>query len=120
MEVYSPERVCKVANEHGLVGGASIDLKTGWDLSRESDRGKMWRVIEHDRPKTIIVSPECTMFSKLQRLTKWSTAKQVRYDAAVSHIKIAMEICTHQIRNGKYFVYEHPAHVDSWKLKEVQ
>ena len=37
-EVYSPERVAKVANNMGLVGGVSMDLQIGWDFNVRAHR----------------------------------------------------------------------------------
>ena len=36
-EVYSPERVAKVAERYGLVAGSSMNLTTGFDFTKESD-----------------------------------------------------------------------------------
>ena len=33
-EVYSPERIARVATEFGLVAGSSMDLTNGWDFAR--------------------------------------------------------------------------------------
>ena len=34
-EVYSPERVAKVAKRYGLAAGSSMDLTTGFDFTKE-------------------------------------------------------------------------------------
>ena len=37
-EIYSPERVAKVAKEFGLVPGSSMDLTSGWHFTRSDHR----------------------------------------------------------------------------------
>ena len=37
-EVYSPERVARVAKKFGLVSGSSMDLTNGWDFEREDHK----------------------------------------------------------------------------------
>ena len=39
-EVYSPERVAKVAKKFGLVAGSSMDLTNGWDFNIEEHKRK--------------------------------------------------------------------------------
>ena len=39
-EVYSPERVAKVAQESGLRAGSSFDVTNGWDFNLEGHRKK--------------------------------------------------------------------------------
>ena len=47
-EVYSPERVAKVAKRYGLVAGSSMDLTTGFDFTKESDRQLAWRRVKEE------------------------------------------------------------------------
>ena len=42
-EVYSPERVAKVAKRYGLIAGSSMDLTTGFDFTKEADRQLAWK-----------------------------------------------------------------------------
>ena len=37
-EVYSPERIAKVAKEFGLVPGSSMDLTNGWEIRPSTSR----------------------------------------------------------------------------------
>ena len=39
-EVFSPPRVGKEARKFGLEAGDAMDLTTGWDFTKEEDRGK--------------------------------------------------------------------------------
>ena len=38
MEVYSPVRVGKICKKYHLVPGESLDLLTGWDLSKQAEQ----------------------------------------------------------------------------------
>ena len=37
-EIYSPERVAKVARRYGLTAGSSMDLTNGWDFTNENHK----------------------------------------------------------------------------------
>ncbi len=71
-EIYSPERVVKVAKAMGLRGGLSFDLTNGWNFNVEEDCEEAWRYITTQKPLLVIGSPMCTMFSALQNLRKKS------------------------------------------------
>ena len=49
-EVYSPERIAKVARKFGLQAGSSFDLRNGWDFNVEEHRGKAWVKIKEESP----------------------------------------------------------------------
>ena len=67
-EVYSPDRVAKVAQKCGLRVGSSFDLTNGWDLNLEDHRKKAWTKTKEESPYVLIGSPPCTYFSMLQEL----------------------------------------------------
>ena len=46
-EVYSPERVAKVAQRFGLRAGSSFDLTNGWDFNIGQLRRKAWARIKN-------------------------------------------------------------------------
>ena len=62
-EVYSPERVAKVARRYGLVAGSSMDFTTGFDFTKKSDRHLAWRRVKEEPPFVLIGSPPCTYFN---------------------------------------------------------
>ena len=70
-EVYSPPQVVREAECYGLETGASMDLTTGWDFTREEDREEARRYVEEHKPRVLIGSPACTMLSTLQNLSGW-------------------------------------------------
>ena len=67
-EVYSPERIAKVARKFGLQAGSFFDLTNGWDFNVEEHRRKAWVKIKEESPYLLIGSPPCTYFSMLQEL----------------------------------------------------
>ena len=67
-EVYSPERVAKVARRYGLVAGSSMDLTTGYDFTIEAHKRLAWKKVREEAPFLLIGSPPCTYFSMLQEL----------------------------------------------------
>ena len=67
-EIFSPERMAKVAREYGLVPGSFMDLTTGLDSTRHDHGRKAWRQIKKEDPYLIVGSPPCTWFSVLMEL----------------------------------------------------
>ena len=59
-EVFSPERVAKVAQRIGLTAGSSFDLTNGWDFNIEEHRVEAWKRIKKECPYLLIGSPPCT------------------------------------------------------------
>ena len=45
-EVFSPERVNRLAAKFGLTPGASLDLTNGWDFSLAADRNRAWKLVK--------------------------------------------------------------------------
>ena len=53
-EVYSPERVAKVAQRFGLKAGSPFVLTNGWDLNIEGHRKKAWAEIKEESPYLLV------------------------------------------------------------------
>ena len=104
----------------GMRVGEAMDLTTGWDFSTEADKQRARDNIAKYKPKLIIGSPMCTMFSQLQRLSTWTEEKQRRWREDRRHLKFMAEIYKNQIREGRWFLLEHPAGASSWSLAEIQ
>lgn len=66
MEVFSPPRVMFEVVALGMKASRAMDLKTGWDLSKESVQKTALLDIRQRSPQVIGMSPPCTMFSKIQ------------------------------------------------------
>ena len=68
MDMFSPERVAKIAAKYGLIAWDFLDLLTGWDLPVKAQQMKVWESVERDEPEVIIGSPPCTLFIALQNI----------------------------------------------------
>ena len=91
-DVYSPPRVNLEADKFGLTPGDSMDLRTGFDFSKKADHERASRKIREDEPTLLIGSPECTMFSTLQNMSKWTLEKSKKLQEAKVHMDF-MCIC---------------------------
>ena len=60
VEVFSPEGINPVSAKYGLILGSSLDLLTGWDLSREDHRQMVWDLIREKQPGKHVGSPSRT------------------------------------------------------------
>ena len=56
-EVYSLERVAKVAAKFRLRAGSSFDLTNGWDFNIAEHRRKAWSKIKDESPYLLVGSP---------------------------------------------------------------
>ncbi len=102
----------------------SVDLKTGYDLVQPSVQQQIWHEIKRRRPRVIVSSPPCTLFSVLMRLwnakrMKPEIRKQRMNDANVMY-SFSLEAGKHQVARGQGYILEHPTLATSWKKAEVQ
>ena len=65
MEVFSPPRVVPTACGMSLTASVSIDIITGYDLATWRGRHETIGLIGKYRPRVLVLSPPCTMFSRL-------------------------------------------------------
>jgi hypothetical protein len=127
-EVYSPERVAKVAKRYGLIAGSSMDLTTGFDFTKEADRQLAWKRIKQEAPFVLIGSPPCTYFSMLQELNiannkhkpGWMDNFEAEREKAKQHVTFCCSLYRYQIDQGRHFVHEHPWSARSWALPSIQ
>ena len=113
-EVFSPPRTTARARQRGLRGGWSLDVNhedpwTGrkWDLRDEKCKEAARSLLRRTRPKLLIASPPCTLFSLLQNLSG-GVKDNVRMQEAIDMVDFAVELCIMQHRAGRKFVFEHP------------
>ena len=128
-ELYSPPRIALEAAKHNLRGGYSFDLtvpdKDGyvWDFSQPECRKRAWAKIVKSKPFLLIGSPPCTAFSNLQNLQRDQPGGDAKVDAWIEKAKVHIEFCcelyTYQMRQGRYFLHEHPQSATSWKLPNI-
>ena len=119
-EVYSPKRVTAQAHRYGLESGLAMDLTTGWDFRIDHHKKAAMKYVMEVKPRLLIGSPMCTMFSSLQRLSGWNNEKQRKWGEAREHIQFVISLYMEQIKNGRLFLHEHPAGASSWDLDEIQ
>jgi len=128
VEVFSPPRIAARARERGLSGGWSLDWMhtcpvTGmkWDLSQEHTQKRAMGMLRRDKPKLVVCSPPCTMFSMLQFLTGDPKLRcPVKYAEALKLLNFAVRVCEEQRKAGRLFVFEHPLSATSWKTTELR
>ena len=124
-EVFSPARVVKMCEKYGLTGGESFDLRTGYDLSDPQVQARVIKYMQKEKPKLVIGSPPCTLFSRLQQLNlhvhgpEWAAEFAKRRIKAAEHISFCLKLFRLQRNRGDYFLFEHPESADSWQLPEV-
>ncbi len=89
----SPPRVMLEAQKFGPQAGEAVDLITGWDFSTKFDQDRATQYLKTiHRPKLVIGSPTCKMFSQLQRLSPWSGEKERRWREDWNHLKFMAEV----------------------------
>ena len=125
VEVFSPARIAEAAKEMGLDPGESMDLLSGWDFSKSSDRVRAIKYIKDVKPYLVVGSPPCTLFSVLQSLNlhkngaEWRQEFEIRKQQAIKHVEFCAAIYRLQSASGRYWVHEHPANASSWNLKTI-
>ena len=100
-EIFSQSRVCKMAKEMGLVSGFSLDINhvddfTGrkWDLSDRNEVKRAKGLLRKHKPRVLVVSPPCRLFSSLQNLNG-GVSDQERAKGIVL-LEAAVELCEEQ------------------------
>ena len=129
-EVYSPPRVTKVAAQMGLKPAWALDLTTldpedgePWDFDDKDKRSKAMRMLDQDKPLLLVVSPMCGPFSAMNNINySRMTVDEVRtkIKAGMRHVKFALELCLRQYREGRLFLFEHPASASSWSTEMMR
>ena len=128
-EVYSPPRVCAMAEEMGIRPGFSLDFTSPradgmkWDFSLPRYRREAMELINRLRPYCVIGSPPCTAWSNLQNLNKCRPGGEAKVaeaqERAKVHLEFSVKVYRAQMRAGRYFVHEHPQTATSWKVPEI-
>ena len=102
----------------GLRPGEAMDLLTGWDFTLKRHREAAMAYMKRVKPNLLIGSPECTMCSALQAISKkaWNSYRDERLVEAKQHIDFVISLYEGQIRGGRWFLHEHSASASSWDL----
>ena len=126
-ELYNPERFAQPAKKLGLLAGEAYDLQLGDDLLESDTRERAKSYFKTVRPGLVVISPPCTLFSRLQQLSKWKThdpesmeryLRRLRQAKVLLHfgLEIAQVVKDYQ----GVFVFEHPLTSEAWQLPKMQ
>ena len=130
-EVYSPPRLTKIAQEHGLHALWALDL-TGhdpddglpWDFRDPAKREKVMLMLKRDRPGLIILGPPCSCFSAIQWFYNYDhcsvASARAKIGEGMEHLAFAVRLCHEQLKAGRHFVLEHPVAARSWSLQTMR
>ena len=75
--------------------------------------------IRKEDPFCMVLSPPCTMFSQMRRSTGDSAVERKKVREAIILLNYAIEICEDRMKQGKYFLFEHPQGARSWRCKKM-
>ena len=122
LEVFG-RTVSAIASRRGL-SSCPFDLKVGKDLSQLETRCEVFRTIEQRRPKLLVTSPPCTMYSRLQQLWNVKNMSPEEYNRrkaiADEYLQFSHTCNKVQHNAGRSFAHEHPAGASSWKEDSTQ
>ena len=123
MEVFSRPRVVPLAAASGLRARMSLDLMNGWDGLQAGGQQWLFEELASRRPKLLILSPPCTYLCQLMGLNWWKMDRQVRetkLQDAIKLLDLAIWAAEFQLRGGRDFLIEHPAHAKTWVRPNVK
>ncbi len=122
LELFSVPRVVPAAVRAGLRAEVSMDIACGHDLRLPQCRAWALEQIHCRRPRVIISSPPCTMFSSLMNMNrhKMDPAKlhQAEHEA-LELLHFSLQVGLIQLAAGRGYIHEHPLTATSWRLSEV-
>ena len=78
---------------------AAADEITGrvWDLTSEADVKAAWNLFYRARPRLLVASPPCTLFSCLQRARRTEMDPR-EWAKAVQMVELAVDMCVARAR----------------------
>ena len=106
----------------GLSTGEAMDLTTGWDFTLQRHREAALEYVRKAKPKLVIGSPQCRMFSSMQNLNpkRHTMEHEEQLVEAKEHIRFVVQVYKEQVKAGRYFLHEHPAGASSWDMGEIR
>ena len=120
LELQGHTKVHKEGSRFDLKVGQGLDLATGWDFRKTEHRRKVMEQMDKLKPKLVIGSPMCAIFSELQQRSRWTSEKQRRWIEATTHLEFMIEVYRRQQQAGRWFLHEQPAGASSWGIRAVQ
>ena len=125
MEVFNPGRFTAECRRQGLKLGQqpSFDFQLGWNVFKEDHLDYFWKILLHDEPYMVVLSPECRAFSLLMQ-TNWARMDPkvvlTIQEAGLDMWFFAIQVARHQINRLRKFLLEHPQGASSWKLSTTE
>ena len=118
VEVFSPPRVAPWLAALGVDRTLSIDILHGWDLTSPLTRRLLIEYFTRHKPSVAMLSPPCTTFSSLQRLSvgkiKDHTLQAAKEAEGRLLSQLATKIADVQVASGRAFCFEHPSTATSF------
>ena len=118
MEIFSPPRLSPLFASLGRSTAPAIDVLLRWDVCNSKMRAAVMDIIRARRPRVIMLSPPCTVFSTLQNLCKGRISEgvqRVKRAEGQALLRFAMVVATRQCRENRKFAFEHPTSATSWR-----
>ena len=128
VEVYCPPLMTQQAAKLGLRVGSSLDLTTydsdgkPWDFSEREMFMRVRNKLKKENLECIAVCPMCGAFSQFQGInySKMEVDEvESKLSAAMLQLLFAMELCKWQAKEGRSFVFEHPATATPWERQAI-
>lgn len=123
-EVFCPPRLAAEAQARGLKASISLDKDTGWDANVASEKQRAQALLRTHKPWLLLVSPECRMYSIMQRNCNQKKMDPKDWDRqmeeADDHLDFSMNLIIEQGKAKRKFIFEHPSGAASWKKDTVQ
>jgi hypothetical protein len=121
MEVFSMPRIVPEVQRLGLRAIRSMDRLNGWNLDNAINVGNAFEEVWKRQPSVMLLSPPCTIFSKMQD-TNWHRIEPQKLKAwaieGVHLLNVAIWLCKYQWHNNRKFILEHPAKAKSWQRQD--
>lgn len=122
MEFYSPPRVAVLLRRMGFRAQYSLDELSGYNFLKFEDRARALRLYETHAPFFVMLSPPCTMYSRMQNLNFKKMGPLVceqRFADADCMLDFSMMVANRQVKAGRLFCHEHPQGASSWRRPSV-
>ena len=118
-EIYGPGRFTSRATEFSLTPGCAMDLRSGWDFTKQADRDRARAELKVRRPWLMVGSPPCGPFSTMHELFEWTQNREANYIEGIQHLTFLLELYAEQSKAGRFFLHEQPRNNASWKTYPV-
>ena len=122
VELFSPPRFTKFAEEKGFVGKA-YDIKQGYDLTDRSTQIEVDKEIDKLCPQLLVLCPPCTFWGGWDHLNRVyrSPLENARLNRSKrNQVKFCSVQAEKQIARGGEILFEHPWGSEVWDSSELE